>query len=101
MKTAIELHPVAATHDGPGMRVLEIWTSRHGKNHLRTIASCSIVRERVKEYGIYQEFSKTIQIVPCARATARAYETAHNVALEQKDALVEAAQAFYATKTES
>ncbi len=77
----------AGSMHGEGVRLLKLSTSK-GRNGISTSASVVIRmldRGFISEQFIpFQDYSKTIQTIPCARVNEAAIASAHQTALAQK-----------------
>lgn len=81
-----------------GWRQLEISTSKNSSGALVTLASVGHVKDGMRCWVVFQDFSKRIAVTRPARCTSKVVELQHAEALKGVDALIAEAKAHYEPK---
>lgn len=89
----------ATEYETQGERFVQISTSKGSRGGINS--SAGIIIRRQTQHGIseqtalFQDYTKTLLNIPCARVTEKAILEAHKKALEQFEAVIAEATAFY------
>ncbi len=85
-------------HSTAGRRELTINTTKSSSGVLVTIASVGHVKDGMRCWVVFQDFSKRIAATRPARCTSKVVEAQHAEALKGIDALIVEAKAHYEPK---